>query len=204
MSFAGEQTRGRIESEPAGAGHVDLGPGVQIGEVVHRCPTVRRATSRRRSAAPDSRRRTAPPAPDGAGSAPAASPNRGRSRMLSPASPRRSVRPAPCGCCRRDRCQSCWFSATRKSIICILPRSTPASHCIRRGPLSVGFRKGFSSSDNWASYSNGKCSAYSSTKKSNGLITVISAIRSTSNASSDTLSGNTTRAISCPTGPAAS
>ena len=36
MAFAGQEPRGRIESDPARAGKIDLGPGVQIGEVVVR------------------------------------------------------------------------------------------------------------------------------------------------------------------------
>jgi len=36
VAFAGEQARGRIEADPAGAGHIDLGPGVQVGEVGRR------------------------------------------------------------------------------------------------------------------------------------------------------------------------
>ena len=34
VAFAGQQARGRIEPDPAGAGQIDLGPGVEIGEVV--------------------------------------------------------------------------------------------------------------------------------------------------------------------------
>ena len=34
MAFAGQQARGRIEPDPAGARDVDLGPGVQVGEVL--------------------------------------------------------------------------------------------------------------------------------------------------------------------------
>ena len=33
MAFAGEQAGGGVEADPAGAGQVDFGPGVQIGEV---------------------------------------------------------------------------------------------------------------------------------------------------------------------------
>ena len=33
MAFAGQQARGRVEADPAGAGQVDLAPGVQVGEV---------------------------------------------------------------------------------------------------------------------------------------------------------------------------
>jgi hypothetical protein len=34
VAFAGEQAGGRIEADPAGARQVDLGPGVQVGEVL--------------------------------------------------------------------------------------------------------------------------------------------------------------------------
>ena len=37
MAFAGEQAGGRVEADPAGAGQVDLAPGVQVGEVRLRC-----------------------------------------------------------------------------------------------------------------------------------------------------------------------
>jgi hypothetical protein len=33
VAFAGEQARGGVQPDPAGAGDVDLGPGVQVGEV---------------------------------------------------------------------------------------------------------------------------------------------------------------------------
>ncbi len=33
VPFAGEKPRGRIEADPAGAGKVHLGPGVQVGEI---------------------------------------------------------------------------------------------------------------------------------------------------------------------------
>src|SRR5262249_21318724 len=33
VTLAGEQSRGGIEPDPAGAGKVDLGPGMQVGEV---------------------------------------------------------------------------------------------------------------------------------------------------------------------------
>ena len=36
VALAGEEARGRIEPDPAGAGKIDLGPGVEIGEVVVR------------------------------------------------------------------------------------------------------------------------------------------------------------------------
>ena len=34
VALAGEQARGRVEPDPAGAGQIDLGPGVQVGEVL--------------------------------------------------------------------------------------------------------------------------------------------------------------------------
>ena len=34
MALAGQQTRGRIESDPTGARHVDLGPGMEVGEIL--------------------------------------------------------------------------------------------------------------------------------------------------------------------------
>ncbi len=34
MAFAGEQAGSRVEADPAGAGQIDLGPGVEIGEVL--------------------------------------------------------------------------------------------------------------------------------------------------------------------------
>ena len=63
VAFAGQQAGGRIEPDPAGAGQIDLGPGVQVGEVLRRCRPGRRAPSRRASAGSDSRRRSAPARP---------------------------------------------------------------------------------------------------------------------------------------------
>ena len=34
MALAGQHARGRVEADPASAGNIDLGPGVQVGEVV--------------------------------------------------------------------------------------------------------------------------------------------------------------------------
>ena len=34
VAFAAQQARGRVEADPAGAGQIDFGPGVQIGEIV--------------------------------------------------------------------------------------------------------------------------------------------------------------------------
>ena len=36
MAFAAEQAGGRVHADPAGAGQIDLGPGVQVGEIVAR------------------------------------------------------------------------------------------------------------------------------------------------------------------------
>ncbi len=36
VPFAGEQSRRRIEPDPSGAGQIDFGPGVQVGEIVGR------------------------------------------------------------------------------------------------------------------------------------------------------------------------
>ena len=46
MAFAAEQAGGRIEPDPAGARKIDLGPGMQVGEVrVGAGGTVERFTS---------------------------------------------------------------------------------------------------------------------------------------------------------------
>ena len=34
MPFPGEKARGRIHTDPAGTGNIDLGPGMQVGEIV--------------------------------------------------------------------------------------------------------------------------------------------------------------------------
>ena len=34
MAFAAQQARRRVESDPAGARQIDLGPGMQVGEIV--------------------------------------------------------------------------------------------------------------------------------------------------------------------------
>ena len=47
MALAAQQARGRVEADPAGARDVDFGPGVQVGEVLRRRRTGRRAPSRR-------------------------------------------------------------------------------------------------------------------------------------------------------------
>ena len=34
VAFGAQQSRGRVEADPAGAGKIDFGPGVQVGEVL--------------------------------------------------------------------------------------------------------------------------------------------------------------------------
>ena len=97
VPFARQQPRGRVQPDPARARQIDLGPGVQIGEVRSRARTGRPAASRRASTESDSRRRSARPGPDCAESPPAATPNRGTSRCAASASLRSIARPAPCG-----------------------------------------------------------------------------------------------------------
>ena len=46
VAFAGQEPRGRIEADPAGARQIDFAPGVQIGEVVVGAAGVRRAATR--------------------------------------------------------------------------------------------------------------------------------------------------------------
>ena len=80
VAFAREQSRGRIEADPAGARQIDFGPGVQIGEILLRARAGHPAVSCRASTGSGSRRRSAPPVPDGAGFPPAARRCRGRNR----------------------------------------------------------------------------------------------------------------------------
>ena len=79
MALAGQQAGRRVEPDPAGAGQIDLAPGVQVGEVDRRCRAGRRARRGRASAGSGSRKRSAPRGRDCAAPAPAASSNRGRS-----------------------------------------------------------------------------------------------------------------------------
>ena len=99
MALAGQQAGGGVEADPAGARQIDLGPGVQVGEVGGRAL---RAVQRLHvgdeldqvagdEARGDSRA--------GAATAPAARRNRGRSLCPRRASPPASTRPAPCGRC---------------------------------------------------------------------------------------------------------
>jgi hypothetical protein len=103
VALAGHQARGRVQADPAGAGQVDLAPGVQVGEVDL---GARRAVERLHvgleldQVAGDE---SAPPAPGGAAAAPAASRCRGTSRWPCSASARASARRAPCGSGSRSR-----------------------------------------------------------------------------------------------------
>ena len=73
-------------------------------------------------------------------------------------------------------------------------RAMRARYSANKGVASSGSRYGASSDSSVASYWNGTDSAYGSRKKSNGLSTAISAIRSTSTRNSRVRSGNTRRA----------
>ena len=44
VALAGQEARGRVEPDPAGAGQIDLAPGVEVGEIDGRCRAGRRAT----------------------------------------------------------------------------------------------------------------------------------------------------------------
>ncbi len=91
-----------------------------------------------------------------------------------------------------------WFSATRNIVV---PIGRAIRSCRIRDiqpdsivPDGSGCRYDASSIFSCGSYRNGNCSAYFSVKKSNGLMTVRSATRSTVNDSSRVRSGNTKRA----------
>ena len=75
-----------------------------------------------------------------------------------------------------------------------------ATHPFNSGPLSFTSKNGTSSPFNCEVYWNGKNSAYSSTKKSNGLITSRRAITSTSTTNMLVRSGKTTLAWKFPNG----
>ena len=80
VALAGEQPRGRVQADPAGARQVDLGPGVQVGEVRRGAGRARRPRWCRARAGSGSRRRIGRRGRSGAGPARAATPNRGRNR----------------------------------------------------------------------------------------------------------------------------
>ena len=87
VAARGEQSRCRVEPDPAGAGNERLGPRVQAAGVA-------RAGAARR-ARPGSRTRSARRCPARAASGSAATRSRGRTRCAARASTRRSARPAP-------------------------------------------------------------------------------------------------------------
>ncbi len=74
------------------------------------------------------------------------------------------------------------------------------THSMRRGVGATCSRYGVSSRKFSLLYVNGNVSAEGSTKKSNGLMTVMSATRSTTISSSRDFSGNTRRATQLPYG----
>ncbi len=49
VALAGQQARGRVEADPAGAGQIDFAPGVEVGEIDGRCRAGRRARRGRAS-----------------------------------------------------------------------------------------------------------------------------------------------------------
>ena len=73
MAFAGQEPRGRVEPDPAGAGQIDLAPGMQIGEVVIGARGAVERLHDRLSTGSDSPSRTARRSRGCAGSAPEAS-----------------------------------------------------------------------------------------------------------------------------------
>ena len=167
-------------------GTYDLRPRVQVGEVAFRCRRVRPGASRRRRAGSDSRRRNAPRARDGAGSARAATPNRGTSRdAVSSVSSQR----LDAGL-HADRCSGCraaarWFNADqqvdRDHRRCAQPlprnRRNPVG---QPGPERFGLEEGREfAARRPRSTRTDSARRYFSTKKSNGLMTVMSATRST-------------------------
>ncbi len=112
VALAGEQSRRRVEPDPAGAGQVDLGPGVQVGEVRLRTrwaverlhvgdelDQVARREARREAEMPQDLHQQ--PARVAA-----------RSAARWPAFPRASARPAPCAPGSVISCCSCWLSRT--------------------------------------------------------------------------------------------
>ena len=77
MAFAGQQARGGVEADPAGAGKIDLGPGVQIGEIVLDLARPLERIDVGPAAGSDSPKRSARRTRDGAAPGPAATPSRG-------------------------------------------------------------------------------------------------------------------------------
>src|SRR5579864_4193173 len=75
-----------------------------------------------------------------------------------------------------------------------------SSHASSRRPEGDASRNGASSFTSVGEYANGNVCAYGSTKKSNGLITVSSAVKSTTTSRRSVGAGNTTRATQLPYG----
>ena len=187
VALSGEQPRRRVHADPAGPRDVHLGPGVQIGEVGRRTGRTVQRRRRRRSAAPGSRRRTGRPGPARAAARPAARPSPGRTRSRCSACGRGSAHPAPSA--RNSRRiaaprRSAAPGSRRSGVPAATEKSLSQPVTSGPGPLpgspsSTGRRYGFRSSARSVGYSNPKCSAYSSMKKSKGLTTVRSATRPT-------------------------
>ena len=138
MPLARHQAGGGVQPDPAGAGQVDLGPGVQVGEVGGRPfrPLQRLhvgdeldqvAGDEARGVAEVAQQLHQQPGGVPAGAAGAR-----------PASPPASRRPAPCGRCRRSALCTMRFSATSMSTVRCAPRGTSASSAASSGPGRLG------------------------------------------------------------------
>ena len=118
VALARQQPGRGVEPDPARAGQEDLGPGVQVGEVLgqarhalarrrrvgHQLDQVAGDEAGRQAELAQRRRRAARPSP-------------GTSRWPGPASRRGSAPPAPSAPCSARRGSSCWLSRTRKSTV---------------------------------------------------------------------------------------
>ena len=182
VAFAGEQARGRIEADPAGAGQIDLGPRVQVREVAL---GARRAVERlhvgdeldqvaRHEAA---RQTQVPQDVDEQPARVAARAGAQLQRLLG-----RPARPAPCGSCSRCRVAGVGSSSTRKSMVRV---GGLRAHRFRASAARAArpARRRGTARDPCARPARRRTetvSASGSRKKSNGLRTAMSATRSTS------------------------
>ena len=102
MALAAKEPRGRVQPDPAGAGKIDLGPGVKVGEIIlgARGPSSGSTSGRELNevAGHEARRE----ARAGEESAPTAMRYRGRSPTQGQRFIRRSARRAPCGSYNRS------------------------------------------------------------------------------------------------------
>ena len=150
VPFAGEQPGRRIEPDPAGAGQVHLGPGVQIGEVGcgARWTVERLHVGRQLNQVARDEARRQPEVAQHLHQQPAGVAARARARCVSVSSRRLHAR-LHADDVARSRCDSRWLSSTRKSIVrrrCAR-RSTvqrtagaavPAGSTSRNGASSLG------------------------------------------------------------------